>query len=352
MMKSVNVSPLIDYSQHCQSLILDQLLTDDIPRVVVDIGAHDGLHGSNSRALLESGWRAVMVEPIPDVFSQLRQNCGHFHNATLVPAACSNVKGIATIRVGKDGACGQMSSLSTDPIILANVTEESFEVATTTLSDLISGHAIPWDFGVLLIDTEGWDFTVLKTLEGSQVRPRIIVTEEFAANDHEKYAFLAKLGYRFAGVWSSDSFWVSETHDVDVTALRIPIIRLPDDWVPAALREEGGRAWVDSDPHARGCVVGWACLEGERLMEPNAAVSLQRVNSPQKYCFRAWRIPRPDVAQYFKSPDRLMSGYRAPIDVPGGKYEVRVIQFGTQFYADDSAGRVFVQDGQVQRVES
>jgi hypothetical protein len=77
------------------------------------------------------------------------------HNVSIVEAACSDTAGTADIYLGKDGVMPQMSSLSRHPEILHNVTDAPIEVRTTTLADLVSGHAMPDDFGVLLVDTEG-----------------------------------------------------------------------------------------------------------------------------------------------------------------------------------------------------
>jgi hypothetical protein len=73
-----NRSMLIDYSQHGQALILQQLITADTPRVLVDIGAHDGITGSNSRALIEQGWHAVLVEPYRPCSRNSRKITSHF----------------------------------------------------------------------------------------------------------------------------------------------------------------------------------------------------------------------------------------------------------------------------------
>jgi FkbM family methyltransferase len=342
--------PLMDYSQHGQALVIEQMITEDTPRVFIDVGAHDGLTGSNSRRLLEQGWRGVLIEPVPAVFSRLERNCSGFEMATLVQAACSDHRGTARIRIGRDGACGQLSSLSSHPVIAENLTQESIEVNTTTLPDVISEYRIPQDFGVLLVDTEGWDLTVLRTLEGTSVRPRIIVTEEFAATDREKYAFLSQLKYRFAGTWGSDSLWIRQDHPADITSLRLPIRRLPDHWIPPGNLVGGGQTFIDYNPSFGSCMAGWACRPTGGSLEQNVAILLQKVDSPQRYGFLAWRVPRQDVADYLKSPDLLMAGYRAPLDIPQGEYEVRIIQFGNGVHTNDAAGRLSFRESEIRQV--
>jgi FkbM family methyltransferase len=331
----------VDYSQFGQSLIIDQLITSDTPQIVVDIGAHDGFMGSNSRALLERGWRGLLVEPLPSAFQSLKANSRTFANVALVEAACSDRTGTASISVGKDGPVPQMSSLSQHPEILGNVTEERITVRTTTLAALFSAYDVPEDFGVLLVDTEGWDLVALRGLDQATARPRIIVTEEFQGTNHEKYAFLSKRGYQFVGSWGCDSFWISSFHPASIASVRLPIHRLPLHWLPTEKPTGIGRVMLDPSVLGFG-LIGWAWTDPNRAPEPTVALALQALDSPQQYLFQAWRMPRPDVAAAFGSEKLIMSGYRTAIEVPGGAYELRVIQVGPQVYTNDFSGRLRV----------
>ena len=331
---------LVDYSQFGQAFILEQLITDDMPRIVIDIGAHDGISGSNSRRLLEEGWRGVLVEPIPSVFSRLQTNSAGFPNISLVEAACSDRAGTALIHLGSDGPNYQRSSLSRDPEIIGNLTDEAIRVRTTTLAELVSDHAIPRDFGVLLIDTEGWDLTILRGLAQIEARPRIIVTEEFSATNEEKYRFLSQLNYQIAGAWGFDSFWISQSHPANTSSLGFPIQPLPEDWLLDRQASGAGRVELDDHRLPQLGVIGWGWTEIDKEPESNIAVALHCVDSPKRYLFQAWRMPRPDVASYFGSEKLLMSGYRAYLDVPPGIYDLRVIQEGCGIYTNDFAARV------------
>jgi FkbM family methyltransferase len=335
-----NEKPLTDYSQYGQSLILNQLITPDTPRIVADIGAHDGISGSNSRGLLEQGWRGVLVEPVPAVFGELRNNCSHFPGVSLVQAACSDHVGTAFMYIGKDGAAPQMSTFSTAPELAKNITGRAIQVNTTTLARLLAEHKIDGDFGVLLVDTEGWDLTVLKGLSESSARPRIIVTEDFAATDTEKYLFLAECNYRFLGNWGIDSFWMAAWHPADVTPLQLPVRRVPSDWLPSGRVVDSARVGVDRELFSYPCLIGWAWTEISRSPDSSVVVRLDRVDSPQRYLFEAWRVPRRDVSSHFGADHLLMSGYRAPIDVPSGLYDMTIIQQGDDFYASNAGGRV------------
>jgi FkbM family methyltransferase len=331
---------LLDYSQYGQSLILQQLITPDTPRIVVDIGTHDGVSGSNSRGLLEQGWRGVLVEPIPSVFAELRKNCGHFPGVSLVQVACSDHVGTASMHIGKDGLTPQMSTFSTAPEVADNVSGASLQVNTTTLGALLAKYKIEGDFGVLLVDTEGWDLTVLKGLVETPARPRIIVTEDFPPTDAEKYRFLTECDYVFLGSWGVDSFWKTAGHSADVTPLQLPVRRVPVNWQPSGRLINSAHVAVDRELFSYPCIIGWAWTEISRPPDSTVVLRLDRVESPQCYLFEAWRVPRRDVSSHFQADHLLMSGYRAPIDVPAGIYDLTIIQQGNDFYTTNLAGRI------------
>src|SRR5579884_352293 len=246
---------MVDYSQYGQALLLDQLITGETPRILVDIGANDGVCGSNSRKLLEEGWQGLLVEPLPAVFAELERNSSNLPHVTLAQCACSGKNGKASLRIGKDGELGQMSSLSNDPVIAENLAETITQVQTVTLGDLLAAHQIPEDFGVLLVDTEGWDLEVLKGLEHTKHRPRIILTEDFGPTNDTKYVLLRQHGYRYVGSCASDSFWVSERQHDSLPPLHFPVAQLTADWQAEGRYMGPGRVTVDASGSFRNTIV-------------------------------------------------------------------------------------------------
>ena len=330
---------MVDYSQYGQALILQQLLTDDTPQFLVDIGANDGICGSNSRTFLEQGWRGVLVEPMPQVFARLQANTIDLPGVRLVQAACSDRNGTASIRLGKDGALGQLSSLSEDPALANNLSDERIEVRTATLEDLLWKYQVPRDFGVLLVDTEGWDLAALRGLERAYSKPRIILTEDFVSTNEEKYAFLRGQKYQLAGNWGGDSLWVSKSHPVDQASLRFPTLRI-ENWEPAGKLAGPGRVAFDRNASSGNTIAGWAWTEVNRVPEQNVIIALRRIDSGEEYFFQGWRTPRSDAVSVFNSDRLLMSGFRAHVDCPTGAYELTVVQQADGLYSSDSAGYI------------
>lgn len=63
------------YSQSSQDYIIDKIFNGKRNGTFLDIGAHDGIFFSNSYFFETSrGWKGVCVEPIPELFEELRKN--------------------------------------------------------------------------------------------------------------------------------------------------------------------------------------------------------------------------------------------------------------------------------------
>ena len=74
------------YSQGNEQEVIANYFGSKVGKLL-DIGAHDGEQYSNSLALIESGWQAVLVEPNPDSMAKLIARHGKNKSVTLVNAA-------------------------------------------------------------------------------------------------------------------------------------------------------------------------------------------------------------------------------------------------------------------------
>lgn len=84
------------YSQSGQDKYLyETFFKDKTDGFFIDIGAHDGISGSNTLFFENLGWHGYCFEPIPHVFEQLRKNrtCG------CMQAAISNYTGKGSFKV-------------------------------------------------------------------------------------------------------------------------------------------------------------------------------------------------------------------------------------------------------------
>ena len=65
----------------------------------------------------------------------------------------------------------------------------SLRVKVHRLEALLDDFRMPLDFGLLTIDTEGHDFSVLRGANLTRYRPRVIITEK-NPDDEDKFTYL------------------------------------------------------------------------------------------------------------------------------------------------------------------
>ncbi|HEX8501228.1 MAG TPA: hypothetical protein VF659_11655 [Pyrinomonadaceae bacterium] len=109
---------------------------EGVARTAVDVGAGDGIRGSNTYALFLQGWRGVGFE-------------GDDRRARRLARAYRNLAGVEARQ--------------------ALVTPEN-------VVGLLREHAVPEDFGVLSLDIDSYDYWVLDAVL-ERFRPRVVVTE-------------------------------------------------------------------------------------------------------------------------------------------------------------------------------
>ncbi len=116
--------------------LVRELLREEDSRFAVDIGAGDGVRGSNTYALFRRGWRGLGVE-------------GDERRARRLERAYRNFVEVEALHA---------------------------LVAPQNVIALLREHGVPHDFGVLSLDIDSYDYFVLDyILRG--FRPRVVVTE-------------------------------------------------------------------------------------------------------------------------------------------------------------------------------
>jgi FkbM family methyltransferase len=158
----------------------------------IQIGANDGMRFGDPlrKYILRYDWAGVLVEPQPDVFETLRKNYAsvnrriHFENA----AVSRDPNPIRLYRLPKDFPADAEQRAFASSVVSPNraitarqlsLRPEQLEellVPTVRLDDLVTRYDLH-DLTILQIDTEGFDFEVLQTLDLASTRPRVIQFE-------------------------------------------------------------------------------------------------------------------------------------------------------------------------------
>ena len=203
-----------DTTHHGEFSAIRRLMPPSSPKVVVDVGAHNGFYGSNSFPYVARGWQAILIEPHPLVFAQLQERFKGAAHVTCLNIACAERSGKRPLYLAKDGTSPSLSTLCDDPTMLAKPgrSHESIQVPVATLAEVLEARQIPKDFGLLSVDTEGMDYEVLLGLDCSVWQPRVIITEDYKPKDDVKAQYLESHNYglraRIEGgntIWSRNS---------------------------------------------------------------------------------------------------------------------------------------------------
>jgi hypothetical protein len=126
-----------DYSQFGEDGVLQAIFSVIHPanEWCFECGAADGLFFSNTRRLIEHGWRGVLVEADPQAFSRLVQN-----NANDLITCCNHLVG-----------------------------------DSHRIDGILHGAGAPLDIDLVVIDVDGQDYYLWNSI--LQYRPRVVMIE-------------------------------------------------------------------------------------------------------------------------------------------------------------------------------
>jgi FkbM family methyltransferase len=178
----------------------------------VQIGSNDGEQLDPLRAqILERGWSGIMVEPVPFVFERLRANYGHLPNVTLVNVAIDAEDGTRELyylpQSDDEGLPQWYDALGSFrrevvlkheefiPDIASRVA--TIEVACLTFDSLCRRHGVR-RVDVIQIDTEGYDFEIVRSIDLDRYRPAVLMYEHLhldADTHRASIEHVARFGY-------------------------------------------------------------------------------------------------------------------------------------------------------------
>jgi FkbM family methyltransferase len=128
----------------------------------IDIGAHDGITGSNTYLLEKNGWNGICVEPMPENFRTLCLNRKKSLCCDLAIYSSSNEEIMFDIF-----EMTVLSGISKHIKIseVYNKGKKSIMVKTITFNDLLEKYNAPLVIDYLSLDTEGSEFEILKSVD-------------------------------------------------------------------------------------------------------------------------------------------------------------------------------------------
>ena len=169
----------------------------------VDVGANDPRQGSQSWHLEQAGWNGILVEPQPDLATELRKT----RSAKVFEVACSSPQNAGqhlSLHVA-----GPMSSLDRERMAPGALPEKTIEVPVRTLDDILIEVGAPAPLDLLSIDVEGHELEVLAGFDFARWRPHLILIEDHVS-DLAKHRFLTEAGYRLVRRTDNNGWYVPE----------------------------------------------------------------------------------------------------------------------------------------------
>jgi FkbM family methyltransferase len=178
----------LSHSQHGEDYIAWSILNQKRYGVVVEVGAFDGVHLSNSLSLENIGWKSICIEPNPVMFPYLKKQRPKAVNYNYAIVADSGIDSIPFYVE----QIGVLSGLSVDEDDLKKryiarglkyETPEKVQVKAIKLSEVFKEQKLGMSsIDVVSIDVEGHELEVLGGIDFDKCRPSLFIVE---ANSNE-----------------------------------------------------------------------------------------------------------------------------------------------------------------------
>jgi FkbM family methyltransferase len=185
------------YSQYGEDRVLWKLYKNKKIGVCVEVGGFDGETFSNTLAFENSGWLAIIVEPMQEYANKIR---ARRPDALLFPCAAGSIDGKVTLIVAH--GVETLSTTTRDSLHLDRIEKlggktEEVVVAMRPL-DAILEEANVSHIDFITIDVEGGEIDVLKGFDLKRWLPEICILEiGDAQRRSEIHELLKNQGYRY-----------------------------------------------------------------------------------------------------------------------------------------------------------
>lgn len=183
------------FSQFGEDKILAEFFQNQRTGICVEVGAYDGVEGSNTYFFEKRGWKCFLVEPHPVLIEKIKSR----RQSTVIPFAASAQKGELEFFIAEN--VETLSSLDNSNTFVERVkdaggTIKSVKVKTAPLDELLLEQGIT-QIDFITIDVEGHEGQVLSGFTLSKFCPRIVILEDNSnGTDTSLDERLAQEGYQ------------------------------------------------------------------------------------------------------------------------------------------------------------
>ena len=208
----------ISYSQHADDYIAWQLLGKKKEGLVIEVGAFDGIHLSNSYSFSQLGWKSICIEPNPEIFEYLKLNRLNSININKAIVGDENIKEIDFYKeeIGVLSGC----KYDEDDIKsryknrgISYKEPDKLKVKAITLNALFEEFNLD-EIDVLSIDVEGFELEVLKGLNLNRYNVNLFIIEANTIIEKQKILnyFKNKTNYIYVGENKQNLFFLRDVY--------------------------------------------------------------------------------------------------------------------------------------------
>ena len=180
----------------------------------VEVGAANGIRGSNTLFFERNGWRTLCIEPNPEYFKLIEKARGE-----AVQCACGNVDEgsvpFTIFDIGEHNIMSSVSGLKPDERLVDLHKEiinnsRQINVEVRTLNTILVEHKFNKQIDFISIDTEGTELEVLQGLDLLEWDIKLLVIEN-NYNDPEIEEYLNIFGYIKDARWKINDFYLKRS---------------------------------------------------------------------------------------------------------------------------------------------
>jgi FkbM family methyltransferase len=187
--------------------------------VFVEVGAADGVIGSNTLYFERLGWDGLLVEANPIAAAKCREvrRVPVVECAVVAPGTASELE----FTITPDSP--HLSGLAVDPTMLRthHLTEtQTVVVRTSTLDDVLTEHLDGRTLDFVTIDVEGNEWDVLQGFTLNKWQPKVVIIERNFWPDWRILRLLHRDGYGYVGSTGVNDWFKAGMRDTRVRLVR------------------------------------------------------------------------------------------------------------------------------------
>ncbi len=178
------------YSQGEEEKIILEFFGDRIG-TVLDIGAYHYESFSNSRALIDKGWEAILVEPSPKCHYALKDFYKLNNKVQICPYALGPINGPMKFY---DSAGAVATALQSHYDLWKDKQLDYEEIQVVCMTWKQFRGIYPGKYEFISIDTEGMDYSILSQIDLNETETELICIE-YTYNASEIINYLMRQGF-------------------------------------------------------------------------------------------------------------------------------------------------------------